>query len=432
MRNVWIVSLSLVLLSFALPAEAHKVTKTIRLDRFAREKWHYVARFGCGIGQCDFSFKLSLSQSIKYLFPNSKTLPLRMVVYVSGDTWPYPMNTQDVKIRTQMSKFVKIAELPIDGSSSETYSYPLLHGARTRIYYFFLADLEGTLAGKTYIKNLRLIIDFAARNTDGSYISQEEYGMQTFHLLMAVLFLAFCLMSLSKTLKYYRKEGELDYPFILLNAACFIEFLSLLSEWLHLILLEYTGSGYFVPNLFSSLFSIITQLIVTSLLILVASGWSITYYQIEDVELLVLTSVLVGFFHLVFAILGQAYNDDPFNTHDYENWAGVILIISKVCLFGLFLMLLLQTYRKAIQKLQNFTIGFGLLGSTYLLALPVTVLIVSTLGDLHTRHRAVTISNIVLESATQLLLTYMLTSKKSAYHKVSYKGSSGLPEGKFD
>ena len=412
--------------------EAIHIEKSVKLKTFARERWQYITRFGCGAGQCEFSFKIKMSQTIKFNFPKTQALRLRIVVYTSDDTWPKTMDIKDIKMRTQKSKFVRVAELPVDGTNSETYTYSLPQGYQTRLYYFFLSDVEGVFGDKTYPKSKRIEIDFTMKDVDGSHTSQEERGMLTVHLFVGVFFAIFTIINLLNYLKLYKKDGENNYPLILLNTACCIEFLALLSESLHLLLQEWTGSRYFVPNLFNSLFSIISQLIVSSLLVLIASGWTINYSHFEDTELLVFTCIMAGFFHITFAVLGQAFNDDPFNSHDYEHWAGVILIIFKVMLFGAFLLLLLRTYHKINQKLQSFTIQFGLLGSVYLLSLPVTVLVVSTMIETALRHRTVTISFLVLESVTLLPLTYMLTSQKSSYHKVSYKGSAELPNNKIE
>lgn len=408
--------------------EARHLEQTLNLNRYSKEGWHYITRFACSVGSCGFHIKLRLKQSVQNLYPDKSNIELHLLVFNTDHTWPQAMDYERITDRAGLAAHNKILEVPVNGSESQEYHWILTQGYKTRVYYFFLADTEDVLKNKTYQKNQKLEIDFIMKNTDGSHTSQEEYGMQSSHLIMALVYVVFFILNLKRAISYYKKEQEVDYPFVLLNSACAIEFIALSFEWIHLLVQDKYGSSPFIINFFSGSFSIFSQLMVTCVLVFIASGWTITYNHLEDVDLIVLVGALTGFFHLLFVMFGQLQEDNPFSTHDYENWAGIVLLVSKICFFGIFVYLLKQTHNSADHNVKKFIVIFGLLGAVYLLTLPITVFIVSTFVELHARHRAIVVSNMILQSLTLLVLSALLTWKKSPYYSVSFKGRSGLPD----
>lgn len=417
----------LTVLSLIQLSDARTLTQTLNLNRFTKEKWHFITRFGCGIGRCTFTFKFKTTKSISSLYPGKRPLPFHLLIYATDHTWPDAMSYEDLRARGDQAYMRKIVELPTNGDDSWPYQYHLLREVKSRVYYFFFADLENVLEGKQFDQDVKLAIDFTITNVDRSHISQEEYGLQFSHFAMAILYVAFFGLNISRIRSYYKKEQEIDYPFVILTSACLVEFGALAFEWLHLLLQEIYGYPLFLTNFLSGTFSMFAQLLITCLLLLIASGWSITYHKIGDLDIFVLLGAVVTFFHIIFVIFGQSQDDNPYSSHDYENYPGIILLISKVCFFAIFAAFLWQTYKKADPKLRKFILIFAGLGAVYLLTLPVAVFIVSTFVDIHARHRAIVISNMILQSITLLILTALLTSKKSPYYAISFKGRSNLP-----
>lgn len=252
------------------------------------------------------------------------------------------------------------------------------------------------------------------------------------HVVMTLVFLFFFSNTLFKIIKHYKKEEQMDYPLLVLDVACFLEFLALGMETLHLLTTIYFGESRFGTDFFSTMFSLLAQFTMTLLLIMIATGWSITYGRIEDLDLLLPLGALVAILHIIIGVVGKIADDNQSKMHDYDGWTGFILVIVRIVFFCVFVGFAVNTFNKAHKKIQSFVMRILLIGTVYLLTVPVVVTIATVFVDFLWRHYVITLGHMILQSVTVMLFAFQFTAKSSSYNSVSLKNSIFLPTNKAD
>eukprot|EP00331_Platyophrya_macrostoma_P022870 CAMPEP_0176437770 /NCGR_PEP_ID=MMETSP0127-20121128/18840_1 /TAXON_ID=938130 /ORGANISM="Platyophrya macrostoma, Strain WH" /LENGTH=165 /DNA_ID=CAMNT_0017821501 /DNA_START=34 /DNA_END=527 /DNA_ORIENTATION=- len=162
---------------------------------------------------------------------------------------------------------------------------------------------------------------------------------------------------------------------------------------------------------------------MTLLLIMIATGWSITYGKIEDLDLLLPLGALVAILHIIIGVVGKIADDHASKVHDYDGWTGVILVIVRLVFFCVFVGFAINTYSKAQKKIQSFVLRILLIGTVYLLTVPVVVTISTVFVDFLWRHYVITLGNMILQSVTVMLFAFQFSAKSSSYNSVSLKNS---------
>lgn len=113
--------------------------------------------------------------------------------------------------------------------------------------------------------------------------------------------------------------------------------------------------------------------------------------------------------------------------HDFEDWAGTVVMILQIAVWALFFKASLTMAAKASKpELIIFARQLLVFGSVFILAIPVIVLIANLVVAPYVRHRVVTIGVL----AVQLGATAMFAracSTRSSYFKASSLSSSLLP-----
>lgn len=126
-------------------------------------------------------------------------------------------------------------------------------------------------------------------------------------------------------MKLYRevvKNGEYETPLAVLLAAIFCEFLQLFFSLVHLLVYWYDGDGVWVSDYFSTIFSVLAQVCVISLILMIAYGWTVTFSSIKNHEQFLV--VLGGTFilHVFIAALTIIDNGQAHKYHDFEGFQG--------------------------------------------------------------------------------------------------------------
>jgi len=256
-------------------------------------------------------------------------------------------------------------------------------------------------------------------------------GCIFFELLLLV---GFFISNSTRFYKFYKTEETWDLPFLILNIAIFMEAISILLEWLHLWLYSVNGSGSFVLDLLSQAAGIFAQFVMTLLIIMIASGWSIDYYKIEELDLYIPLALMIGVFHVIIVGIGRINDDDPTKFHDYESIPGWIIMAFKLIFFFVFIFFAHRTYSNAGNNAEKkeFFVRFSILGTIYLVALPIIVITSTMFVAPYVRNKVIVLGTLTLQIGASIIMTYLLSSKKSKYHAVSMKGRTLLPSGKLE
>ena len=135
---------------------------------------------------------------------------------------------------------------------------------------------------------------------------------------------------------------------------------------------------------------------MTCLLLLIAYGWSIYFIEFEDADVFLPLSIMSGVLHVVIIGLSQITENEHYKFHDFENWAGIVLVVIRIMFFVYGITLFLPTYARANPEEKIFYKRFGILATCYLMAFPV-ILGYSTFGvKPWNRHALVVIGNLLV------------------------------------
>jgi len=124
--------------------------------------------------------------------------------------------------------------------------------------------------------------------------------------------------------------------------------------------------------------------------------------------------------HIVLAQWGRMYNDDFDSYHDLEHLPGKFLMINRIILGICMMACGISTRMRCPPSLRRFYMQLTVIGTIWFLSLPVLTWIVNTLVPYYMRHRTVGVWGATLQTSGILLLSWLVTSHSTPYHKLSH------------
>lgn len=229
---------------------------------------------------------------------------------------------------------------------------------------------------------------------------------------------------------------KFDNPLLFVNGAIFAQLLSLICEAIHLYIYSYNGTGSFIFTLLHQIFSVGSQFIFTFLLILLSWGWTISFTEFESMSFFLPFSIIIGLLQIFFVIVSKNSDDEYYKFHDYEDWAGKLILMFRISIFYYFLKGIYRTFSEANQRVRFFILKMGFFGSIYFLAVPA-ISIINTFIAQYCRHQVMEIGSLILQILGMIIFTVLFNKKKGDYYDISVYSNPLLPmnqmkKGKID
>lgn len=387
-------------------------------------------------GTGDFDIKLRFTKSLYDDSFGIRSVTVQMHSLMD-ENWDEIQYIEDCRDKERFSKLTLDVEVPTNGEWSDKTIGHLTQMTRPRVWFMVLSDCNNHIRdlsekGKDKLWGNKIQIEIQYINTNKSHLSFEEQGLMGPYLIILLIYIVIIALNFNVFFKYYRKEEEVDYPLLLVNIVLVIEFWALLLEVLHLIIYESNGKGFFLFNLLNQILDISAQFLIVVIFILVGWGWTINYMNLENFEFFLPLLAFIGIIHLLVVGLSRLTDDDFTKNHDYEGFAGYLIIFLRLGLYIYFIMGIRDTFQQARFKIKSFIIKFGILGSVYFLTFPGLVVITSYFVAAYVKHKVVMLGTLLLESLVLIALTRIFTSKGGDYYDVSFKSKSLLPNNKFE
>ena len=121
----------------------------------------------------------------------------------------------------------------------------------------------------------------------------------------------------------------------------------------------------------------------------------------------------------MFATLFSKWGRSHDQHHVFDSLGGNFLIFLRLSIALVFLVGCFRTRRHVRQSLKRFLSSFTVLGSLYILSLPVIVLAANAYLEPKNRHEFVFIAVEVVKFGTNLLVNYEYNAKDSEYNRVN-------------
>ncbi|CAE7310072.1 gpr180 [Symbiodinium pilosum] len=164
---------------------------------------------------------------------------------------------------------------------------------------------------------------------------------------------------------------------------------------------------------------------MSTLLLLIGYGYTLLPVDIAPEKVLLIFGV-AAVVHAILVLLIKG-EDDADKFHDYESFAGKILLALRLMLFVGFLWALHGTMEDAPFRVRRFLTKFGLIGTVYFIGPPFLVLVVSFIAP-YWRPPILTSCLILMQIGTAWWLNRLFLSR-GEFFEVSELNSSSLPGG---
>lgn len=404
------------LLSSAL-AKLISTTITMSPD----SSWKYITKFAVDVGRGDWEMKAKFLKPINDTYPAS--INLMATVYLD-ENWEDVLNTDNCKQKIDIAKRDKQLTLPTNAEWSNDISGSVSQKHRPHVWYFAVSDCENIIKEKIRVK-----IEMHMTNSDGSEFSVEEKGLDYFYPVLLVVYLLTLSGNMIRLIRTFKMTDEMETNLLIFNISIGCQFSGILCQIIHYSVYAYNGKGISVFDFLSQAFEVLATLLITIELIIMANGWTIKYKDFPDPDIYIPISLLVVLLNLLIVGLGRITDDSHYKFSDYEGIPGWLLILIRIGLFAWFSYLVQNLYKTVNGKIKSFVLVFGVLGSVYLLSMPILVFI-SWFFASYVRNKVVIIGSTLIQVGVFFCLTHLF-SKKSEFYKISTMSQSMLP-GKYN
>jgi hypothetical protein len=344
-----------------------------------------------------------------------------------------PLSTINEHVVQQKKKKLYEAEIamPLDNEKQN----------RPRYFYFVITDCS--LEFYMHDGSIPKVHYKMETWNDGSHVSGDEGHLRMLHTItLLVSLLVATLLGLGVFIQLYEK-GSVHSAMFWVMAAAASDAMSSLLEVIHLSLYAGNGVGSYFLDAVSAHLEAICDSLIQLLLLSVAAGWTLpsdvvrVHQNSSSIQkalgglhspfgalksLSSTTYLAVGIFllHIILAQWGRVYNDDFDSYHDLEHLPGKILMLMRLGLGVIFLGGCSQTRMHCPASLHGFYLKFAIVGTIWFWSLPVLTWIVNTVVSYHLRHFTVGVWGAACQSSSIVLLSWLVTSHSTAYHKLSH------------
>lgn len=139
---------------------------------------------------------------------------------------------------------------------------------------------------------------------------------------------------------------------------------------------------------------------------------------------------MLGLINLILTLLGKINDGDSDKYHMYHTIPSYLLVFFRVCTVIIFVIGIIRLYLSGSKNapLVSFVANFGFMGAIYFLSLPAIMVLASMLPA-GSQKQIVFFSVEIIKNTVNLMLTWMVSSKKSKYKNVQHSSSSFFQSG---
>ncbi len=167
-----------------------------------------------------------------------------------------------------------------------------------------------------------------------------------------------------------------DSPHFLIIMGLIMHLGGHLFQIIHLWMYSANGRGIPVFDIFSLISIVLSEITFSCLLMMIGYGWTITFQELDidnNLDIYLPVGAIVIVVHLILAAMTYVDIDALHKYHDYAGYQGIILVFMKMTLFSYYTYIVVSNKEKIPKRSQGFYHLFTLLGSAYMLSIPVTI-----------------------------------------------------------
>jgi len=284
-------------------------------------------------------------------------------------------------------------------------------------------------------------VDLEFRTNGESHFSEDEKGVYTW----TIFCMCFCAMVAASAIQQLRKHyisrkvrqktfsltGNFHPVIEVFNLAAVMHWTSMMCLVIHYIAYDQNGIGWSAFSTLSTIFSEGLTVVVTSLLIVISQGWTITSDKIPNMATLLPIVGSTCVLELIGVIMQGLYEDshDAYTSRAREGLTGLLLCANNMGTFAWFLSGVrhcLNQESRQVSSRDKFFSQFALCSTVWFLAEPVLVLVSALIAD-YWRHRVLMVGSLWLKTIALSLLAGIFLWPKSLYFRISSISQTELP-----
>ena len=383
----------------------------------SNEPWVYLSKFAAfeGTGTWDIRVKMSSSSRSTQQF-----IDLNAGVYIEHK-WSDALSTRDCSEKQQLSKRNMLIQVPLNGNWSESVK-GTFHQRVPYFWYFTLSSCNLPSNSKAKLK-----VELLLQAPDNSHFSAEDDQILYAYLVILIFYTLFQYRNLAELIKVLRKTDNIETHLLIQNFAVGLSVVSVILQIIHLYSYSYNGQGFLVFEAAAEMLESVSGLLLITLLLVVANGWTIKYREFPESEVFVPIAFVVITVNLVIVAVGRISNDDHSKNSGYEGTAGGLLVLTRVALWIWFCRLSYKSYLSSTPSFQSLFLRTFLIGSIFFLIIPFSVGF-SALFNKFYRKKIILILFHTFQVFTYYYLTHSFTSSSSFYKSSSL--SQGILPGR--
>jgi hypothetical protein len=409
---VWILLIAML----ACEAKLQSGTLTLGgdLDEF---KWKYVSKFGYNIGSGTWAIRFKTVRP--YV---NREASITADVFLDLE-WEKVENEPKVCDRHKHRRASGTVKLPPSGEWSEWINGTLSQSARAYVWYVSANDCKNTLGSPTRIK-----FEYVAKQENGDEFSVEMIGSYWISLLELLFFSVLSWKVYGDCKRYIRSTESLHPVMITVVSMVALHFASVFCQFLHFRSYSYDGQGLKALDVISEILNVLSQVVGTSLLILIALGYTLLHSKLGNLDVVIPVVFIIGVLHVLLVGFGKIKDDASYKFYENEGAVGWVLLILRALLLAWFVWAVKETRKESTGiKMVHFLHTFLIAGIIYFLSYPL-VFVITSLFVPYMRYKVMHIGSFLMRFGSYIWMARLFL-KKGEYYEVSTLKSSFLPGG---
>ena len=337
---------------------------------------------------------------------------------------------------------------------------------RNHYWYFTLDDCSleeyghdsavPTISYTIHMRNFRIWKRFYIKYGEISADDQNLFPLHSFSMMTTLIVLILLVLNIIYKLNFdFSKQYTVHAAVLWVTGAALLDFLSGLSELLHIAIYNQDGIGSYTLDAMSAHLEAQCDSMIMILLLSIAAGWTLpssvitiqgtassTANMKSNQSVLAMQKLIsslanpisigmkgpsgsltigVVLVHAILAQWGRIYNDNFDSYHDMDHLPGQILLVIRVVVGFLFITAVRQTASspKCPPALATFYRWYGYVGVTWFWALPIWVVYCHVGLPLYKLKPYVYGGCCVLQGLPHVMLGLLVTTQSTSYHRYS-------------
>jgi len=280
----------------------------VRISGPRRENhWKHLSKFGYSVGVGSVKVRLRLHR------PKSIAEEVQLEGF-SDEDWPAVEAEKDVCDCRKWARLTWKIGIKADGQWGDWVHGTVSQHVRPRIWSFVLTDCDGVMRNVTH----RLKSEFHAAQEGGSEFSVEMRWILPANVFFFVGFGIYTWWNYKRTVVFRRSAGCIHPVIWILCMGVFIHCVAQVFHTLHLYHYRSDGAGIKALEVLSEILFMLSQVVQTSLLILIALGYTLLQSRIGELDLMIPMCFMVGVIHIMLVGVGKLMDDESYKYHENE------------------------------------------------------------------------------------------------------------------